>query len=122
MSMYVCFYECVHLCVHLCVSRCVFVCVCIGGKLEDLANETKLQMQSKVISMLGLRLVTTLPLGQLSLASRYFKETFEGCHDDLQIFWWSMMDNHKDAIERYELSCAFRGNFYNGVERTILLL
>ncbi len=63
------------------VSRCVFVCVCIGGKLEDLANETKLQVGSKVISMFGLRLVTTPPPRHPSLASRYFEETFEGCRE-----------------------------------------
>jgi len=42
--------------------------------------------------------------------------------NDLQIFWWNMMDSRKDAIEHYELSCAFKGNFYNGVEKTRLLL
>jgi hypothetical protein len=55
--------------------------VCIGGKLEDLANETKLQVGSKVISMFGLRLVTTPPPRHPSLASRYFEETFEGCRE-----------------------------------------
>jgi len=43
----------------VCVVKHVFVCVCIRGQLEDLAKETNLQMQSNVISMLGLRLVTT---------------------------------------------------------------
>ncbi len=53
----VCLSPCV--CVCVCVVRHVFVCVCIKGQLEDLAKETNLQMQSSVISMLGLRVVAT---------------------------------------------------------------
>jgi hypothetical protein len=35
--------------------------VCIESKLEDLAKETNLQVQFNVISMLGMKLVTTPP-------------------------------------------------------------
>jgi hypothetical protein len=45
---------------------CVCLFLCIRGKFEDLTKETNLQTQSNVISMLGLKLVTTPPLGQPS--------------------------------------------------------
>jgi hypothetical protein len=60
------FKGCVCLCV---VVKHVFVFVCIGGKLEDLAKETNLQVQSNVISMLGMKLVTTPPPEEPSLMS-----------------------------------------------------
>ncbi len=52
---------CLHECVvkHVFVYVCVFVC--IESKLEDLAKETNLQVQFNVISMLGMKLVTTPP-------------------------------------------------------------
>ncbi len=53
------FFQRVGVFVSMCVCGQACVCVCIRGQLEDLAKETNLQMQSNVISMLGLRLVTT---------------------------------------------------------------
>jgi hypothetical protein len=55
----VCVFVSMNVCVFVCVVRHVFLYVCIEGKLEDLARETNLEVQSNVISMLKLRLVTT---------------------------------------------------------------
>lgn len=38
------------------------------------------------------------------------------------MFQQSMMDDHKDAIEQFELSHTLKSNFYSGVERTRLHL
>ncbi len=50
----------------VCVVKHVFVYVCIGGKLEDLAKETNLQVQFNAIKMLGMKLMTTPPLKEPS--------------------------------------------------------
>jgi hypothetical protein len=105
----------------MCVVKHVFVYVCIEGKLEDLVMETNLQVQSSVISMLGLRLVTTPPPDSHH-QHMYFEKTSNNIVNDLQMFRQSMMDNHRNTIERFELSCTLRGNFCNGVENMKLHL
>jgi hypothetical protein len=42
--------------------------------------------------------------------------------NDLQMLRQSVMDNHKDAIEQFELSRTFKGNFCSKVERMKLHL
>ncbi len=115
----VCVFVSMSVCVCVCGQACVCLCVhwrqawrsCQGNK-----SSSAVQCNKDVGNEANDHTTTQRAITNVDTLRKHLKDVV----NDLQILRQSMMDNHKNTIERFEPSHILKSNFCNGVERTRL--